>query len=72
MNDIVTLISTVGFPIAACVAMGFYVKYQMDHYEKQIDEIIKEHKEEMKEVTTAINNNTVALTKLCDKLEGKA
>lgn len=26
MNDIVTIISTVGFPIAACIAMGVYVK----------------------------------------------
>lgn len=26
MNDIVTIISTVGFPIAACIAMGIYVK----------------------------------------------
>lgn len=26
MNDIVSIISTVGFPIAACIAMGVYVK----------------------------------------------
>lgn len=27
MNDVVSIISTVGFPIAACVAMGYvYVK----------------------------------------------
>ena len=26
MNDVVTIISTVGFPIAACIAMGVYVK----------------------------------------------
>lgn len=68
MNDFVTIISSVGFPIAACIAMGFYVKYQMDHYNEQISAIMQEHKREIAEVTTAINNNTLAVTKLCDKL----
>ena len=52
MNDIIQIIQTVGFPISACVAMGFYVKYIT-------------FKDEVKE---ALNNNTIALTKLAERL----
>lgn len=56
--DIVTIISSVGFPIAACIGMGWYVKYQGD-----------QHKDETKALTDALNNNTLAITKLVEKLE---
>ena len=68
VNALTTLIGSVGFPIVACIGMGWYVKYQMDKYDKQIKEITDEHKTEMKEVTTAINNNTIAIEKLCERL----
>lgn len=58
--DILNLIGQYAFPIVACCAMGWYVKYQGD-----------QHKEEMKEVTTALHNNTLALQKLIDVLEEK-
>ena len=57
VNDIITLISTVGFPIAACVALFW-----------QIDEMRKSHKEEMDGVKEALNNNTLVVQKLVDKL----
>lgn len=68
MPDIVTIISTVGFPIAACIFMGYFIKYQMDSFREQIDRITSEHKQEMSEVTEALNNNTLVITRLCDKL----
>lgn len=68
LQDIVTLIGSFGFPIVACLAMGWYVKYQMDNNNKQIKEITDEHRTEMKEVTTALNNNTLAIQKLCERL----
>ena len=67
---IVSLISSVGFPIVACGAMAWYVKYQMDINNQQIKELTDEHKAEMLEVTSALNNNTLALQRLCDKLGG--
>ena len=69
--DIVTMITTVGFPIVCCIAMGWYVKYVTDEQREEIKNLTEKHREEMTEVTTAINNNTVALTKLCDKLDGQ-
>ena len=52
------IVSSLGFPIAACIAMAWYVKYITDKHDKEIDK-----------VTNALNNNTLALQKLCDKLE---
>lgn len=56
-NDIVTIISTVGFPIAACVALFW-----------QTNEMQKNNKEEMDGVKEALNNNTLVVQKLVDKL----
>ena len=69
MSNVVQLISTVGFPIVCCIAMGWYVKYTTDKNREQIDSMNTQHKAEMETVTAAINNNTLALQKLSDKLE---
>ena len=69
MNDIVTIISTVGFPITACLVMGWFVKYQTDTNNKEVAEMRVEHKEETARLTDALNGNTLVLQKLCDKLD---
>lgn len=71
MNDIVTIISTLGFPIFSCIALGWYVKYQTDNNNKEVAEMRKEHQEEINKVTEALNNNTIALQKLCDQIDNK-
>lgn len=66
--EILQIISTVGFPIVACGGMAWYVKYMTDKEREERIKINDQHKQEMTEVTTALNNNTLALQKLCDKL----
>lgn len=56
-NAVVQLITTVGFPIAMCVALLWYIVQQN-----------KEHKDETSEFVKALNSNTLVLQKLCDKL----
>ena len=58
MNEVSTLIAILGFPIACCIGM-FY----MWNAERE------SHKEEMRLITEAITNNTVALTTLIEKLD---
>lgn len=60
MNEIIQLISTVGFPAAMCLILMYYM------FKRE-----EEHSKEMKEFQKAINNNTTAITKLVGKLEGK-
>lgn len=56
-NIVLQAVSTVGFPIVVAAAMFWKMNKQ--------DE---DHKQEMNKITEAINNNTIALTKLLDKL----
>lgn len=68
-NMLITVIGSVGFPIVACLGMAWWVKYSTDQNNARMDKIQTEHKEEIQKVTEALNNNTLALQKLCTKLE---
>lgn len=69
VQDVVSLIQTVGFPICMCGLMAWYVKYISDKNREQITAEREAHKEEMNEVVKAINNNTVVIEKLIAKLD---
>lgn len=69
MNDVAQLITTLGFPIVSCLGLAWYVKYQTDNNNKEVREMRQEHQEEINKVTEALNNNTLALQKLCDKFD---
>lgn len=69
VQDVVTLIQTVGFPIVMCGLMAWYVKYISDKNREQITVEREAHKEEMNEVIKAINNNTIVIEKLIAKLD---
>ncbi len=69
MSEIVSIITQVGFPIAACVAMGYYVKYTNDKQRDEVTSLNERHAEEMKSLSSALENNTIALTKLCEKID---
>ena len=71
MNEILTAISTVGFPIVACVGLGWFVKYQTDQNNAEVAAMRKEHIEEISKVTEALNNNTLAIQRLTDMINTK-
>lgn len=58
MNEVVTLITNVGFPIGLTLILLWYI-YDTNN----------KHKEEMDKMSEALSNNTLALTKLIDRLE---
>lgn len=68
---ITQLISTVGFPIVMCVGMGWFIKYTTDANREALKLQDEKHTQEMANITEALNNNTIALTKLCEKMGGK-
>lgn len=70
MNAITEMISTVGFPIVCFIMSGWYVKYREDKNDEKVSKIIDAHADENKRITEAVNNNTLALQKLTDKLGG--
>lgn len=73
METWVQLISSLGFPIVACICMALYVKEQTKNNREDVKELNAQHSKEMNafkdEIKEALNNNTFALTKLCEKLE---
>ena len=69
VNDIVTIITTVGVPIVACGGMAWYVKYITDKNREEMNAERAQHNEEMTKVTEALNNNTLAIQKLTDYIE---
>ena len=69
VQDIVTIIQGVGFPIVMCGAMAYYVKYITDKNRDSMDQLNEIHTKEMTDITQAINNNTLALQHLSDIID---
>lgn len=57
-DAIVQVVATLGFPIVMCGLMAWFIKYMLD-----------KHREETSELRKAVENNTVVLTKLVERLE---
>lgn len=68
-NDILTAISTLGFPIVACVALFLGCKYMMDNQQKNTDRMFEMYDKANTENRDAIRACTDAINKLCDKLD---
>ena len=70
IQDILTAVASVGFPIVACGAMAYFFAKVNSNYRADIKEMTDKHQEEVKKMTEAIQNNTLALQHLCDKIGG--
>ena len=82
MQDILTIIQNVGFPIAVAIAMFMMLQNEQKAHREEtekLNETITDLKitfngaisDQEKSITEAINNNTLVIQKLLDKLEDK-
>ena len=80
MEQIITLIQTVGFPIACAVAMFLMLNNEQKAHKEEtakLTETITDLKisfsdainEQKSDMVTAINNNTLVIQQLLDKME---
>ena len=69
IENILTIIGSYGFPICACIAIAWFFNKVNDNYRNDIKELSASHKEEVKVMTDAINQNTLVIQKLCDNLD---
>ena len=60
LPGVLQAISTVGFPIVVCLLCFWYIKQSSDTHKQEIDKL-----------SEAVQNNTLVIQKLTDKLEGK-
>ena len=58
VSGLIQVVGSLGFPIAACIAVFWYLMKESEN-----------HKAEVNKLSEALQNNTLALTKLCDELE---
>lgn len=61
------------FPIVACIFMAIYVKDISKSNREDTKALNEQHTKEMNsfkyEIKEALNNNTIALTRLCERLD---
>lgn len=69
MNDIATIISTLGFPVVAAMACFAACKYLLDNQQKNTDRMFEMYDKSNTENREAIKACTEAINKLCDKLD---
>lgn len=67
-NVVVQAITTVGFPIVMCGALFLYMKDSNEKHRQEIAKLNETHKEEVLNLVKAVDNNTLALTKLCEQM----
>lgn len=54
LNEIITLISNVGFPVAVCIVLFFYMEKQNERHQHETDKL-----------NGTLQSNTKVLTELC-------
>lgn len=69
MNEVMTMISTLGFPIVSAVCLFFACKYLLDNQQKNTDKMFEMYDKANSENRDAIKNMTEALNRLTDKLD---
>lgn len=68
MNDIISLVQSLGFPIACVVALFAMWQSEVKAHDEEIDKMRAALEEQSKSTTEALNNNTVILTRILERL----
>ena len=69
MENIVQLISSLGFPIVSAIAIFVGFRYLLDNQQKQTDRMFELYEKANDANRDAIRANTEAINRLCDKLD---
>lgn len=69
MDSIMNIISSVGFPIAACIGLFLACKYMLQIQQKNTDRMFEMYDKSNTENREAIRACTEAINRLCDKLD---
>lgn len=67
--DIPTLISSIGFPITACIGLAYFCKIMIDRNNDNLGRLFDIYDKANQENREAIKACTEAINKLCDRLE---
>lgn len=68
MDVVINLIQTMGFPIAACVFLGYYIKTQNAQYREDVKILTEKYEAAIDKFSKSIDKNTEVLNRLEAKL----
>lgn len=68
MDVVINLIQTMGFPIAACVFLGYYIKTQNAQYREDVKILTEKYEAAIDKFSHSIDKNTEVLNRLEAKL----
>ena len=71
LNAITTLLGNGFFPILICGVLLWYIYKKESQTSETIKEMNAKHKEEIAELRKSIDNNTMVVQKLVDKIGGE-
>lgn len=71
MEQWIQIISTYGVSIAAMIALAVYIVKKDKENQAVINEIMNEHKSEVNDLRKTIENNTLIVTKLYERLSNE-
>ena len=71
MEQWIQIISTYGVSIAAMIALAVYIVKKDKENQAVITEIMNEHKSEVNDLRKTIENNTLIVTKLYERLSNE-
>lgn len=74
MTEIVSIISTVGFPIVSFLISSYFIKYTYDmqlQRDKENDKRNNENWKQLSELTIAVNYNSQSIQELIGEIHGK-
>lgn len=69
VTAVMQAISSLGFPIVACIAIAWYFNKVNENYRQDIKELTQQQQSQLDKLTEAITANTVVVTRLVDKLD---
>lgn len=71
MDIMLQVVQTVGFPVACCIFLGYYIKRQNEVYREDVKTITDKYEKAIDKFSHSIDKNTQVLTALEIRLTGK-
>lgn len=65
---ILSAIGSIGFPIVCTCAIAWFFNKVNENYRADIKELTANHRDEVKTMVEAVNQNTLVIQKMCDIL----
>lgn len=71
LDGVISATQSLGISVVMCLLMAWFVKYMFDKFMALLNEEKQSHKEEMNLLKESLENNTIAINTLTERLLSK-